>query len=44
VLTQEQQHALEEGFKRIESDVVGEGRHEAFHRMLDELEGVYLER
>ena len=42
ILTQEQQHALEEGFEHIERDVVGEGRHEAFHRMLDELEGVYL--
>ena len=44
ILTQEQQHALEEGFETIERDVVGEGRHEAFHRMLDELEGVYLGR
>lgn len=44
VLTQEQQHELEEGFETIERDVVGEGRHEAFHRMLDELEGVYLQR
>lgn len=44
VLTQAQQHELEEGFETIERDVVGEGRHEAFHRMLDELEGVYLQR
>ncbi len=44
ILTQGQQHALEEGFERIERDVVGEGRHEAFHALLDELEGVYLER
>lgn len=44
VLTQEQQRELEEGFERIERDVVGEGRHEAFHRMLDELERVYRQR
>jgi hypothetical protein len=30
--------------RAYERDVVGEGRHEAFHRMLEELEGVYLGR
>jgi len=41
VLTQEKLHELEEGFEVIERDVVGEGRHEAFHELLDTLEDVY---
>lgn len=32
---------LQEGYDRIERDVVGEGRHEAFHAMLDRLESEY---
>jgi hemerythrin-like domain-containing protein len=32
---------LQEGYDAIERDVVGEGRHEAFHAMLDRLESEY---
>jgi hemerythrin-like domain-containing protein len=37
------QIGLNEGYDRIESEVVGEGRHEAFHAMLDRLAAVYLD-
>lgn len=33
---------LEEGFEQIEREVVGEGRHEAFHRMLESLSETYV--
>jgi hypothetical protein len=32
---------LEEGFERIETDRVGAGKHEMFHRMLEELQDKY---
>ena len=32
---------LQQGFERIEEEKVGRGRHEAFHRMLDELGRAY---
>jgi len=35
------QDELEKGYERIERDVVGEGRHEAFHAMLDRLSEAY---
>jgi hemerythrin-like domain-containing protein len=35
------QEELAEGYERIERDVVGEGRHEAFHALLDRLSQVY---
>lgn len=31
------QEALAQGYERVERDVVGEGRHEAFHALLDRL-------
>jgi len=34
--------ALKQGFDRIESEEIGVGRHEEFHRMLGRLEKVYL--
>jgi len=34
--------ALQRGFDQIETERVGAGRHEAFHRMLENLEEVYL--
>lgn len=43
LLPDETQRRLEEGYDRIERDVVGEGRHEAFHAMLDRLETRYRE-
>jgi hemerythrin-like domain-containing protein len=33
---------LKKGFDKIETDKIGTGKHEEFHRMLDKLEGVYL--
>ncbi|MHB0856364.1 MAG: hemerythrin domain-containing protein [Anaerolineae bacterium] len=42
-LDAEEQEHLEEGFERIEREVVGEGRHEAFHKMLETLRAAYLE-
>jgi hemerythrin-like domain-containing protein len=41
-LTADQQAALVEGFERIEHEVVGHGKHEAYHRLLDDLSHVYL--
>lgn len=35
------QDEIGEGYERIEREVVGEGRHEAFHAMLDRLSHVY---
>jgi hemerythrin-like domain-containing protein len=40
-LSPEVAQQLQEGYDRIERDVVGEGRHEAFHAMLDRLESEY---
>ena len=40
-LNKSQQSLLVEGFARIEKERIGEGRHEAFHRMLEELTGQY---
>lgn len=36
------QDALNEGYERIEREVIGEGRHEAFHALLDRLSLVYV--
>jgi len=33
---------LKRGFDQIETDRIGSGKHEAFHRMLDKLEDAYL--
>lgn len=33
---------LKNGFDQIETDKIGAGKHEAFHRMLDILEDAYL--
>ncbi len=41
-LSDEVQDQLAEGYDRIESDVVGEGRHEHFHALLDSLADIYL--
>lgn len=40
-LTASRKSALTERFERIETEEVGEGRHEAFHRMLEKLGGRY---
>lgn len=39
-----EQERLAEGYETVERDVVGEGRHEAFHEMLGRMRTEYLER
>jgi hemerythrin-like domain-containing protein len=41
-LSTETKNKLVEGFERIEQEKVGAGKHEAFHRMLDELGKIYV--
>ena len=41
VLPPAQQANLEKEYERVEEEVVGSGRHEAFHAMLEDLEGRY---
>lgn len=41
-LSPETQEELQSGYDRIERDVVGQGRHEAFHEMLDRMKAEYL--
>lgn len=43
-LSETKKAELAEGFERIEVQKIGVGRHEEFHRMLDQLERVYLKR
>ena len=42
VLSRDEDDRLFEAFERVETDVIGQGRHEEFHRMLDRLEETYL--
>jgi hemerythrin-like domain-containing protein len=41
-LSPEQQESLEICFADVEKNIVGEGQHEEFHRLLDRLEKAYL--
>jgi hemerythrin-like domain-containing protein len=41
-LSDEKQAALWEGFEKIETEKIGAGKHEAFHRMIESLEKIYL--
>ena len=41
-LSKEKQMALWEGFETIETQKIGPGRHEAFHKMIASLESIYL--
>ena len=41
-LSSEEKDKLEQGFERIERERVGEGRHEAFHRKLEDLQKKYI--
>jgi hemerythrin-like domain-containing protein len=43
-LSSDVQRQLAEGYETVETEVVGEGRHEAFHDLLDRLEAAYLPR
>lgn len=41
-LSPERQAELSEGFERIEIEKIGAGRHDEFHKLLDQLEETYL--
>jgi hemerythrin-like domain-containing protein len=41
-LSEETQRALVEGFERVEREIVGPGKHEEYHRLLDRLQATYL--
>ncbi|MDR3553766.1 MAG: hemerythrin domain-containing protein [Syntrophobacteraceae bacterium] len=41
-LSQEEQTRLFDQFEKMEQEKIGTGKHEAFHKMIDELSGVYL--
>ncbi len=41
-LSEERQEGLYRSFERLEVERIGEGRHEAFHRLLDDLKRIYL--
>ena len=41
-LSSEKQAELWQGFEAIETQKIGAGKHEAFHRMIDSLERIYL--
>ncbi len=41
-LGEHDQEELHKEFARVEEEVVGKGKHEEFHRLLDRLKGVYL--
>jgi hemerythrin-like domain-containing protein len=41
-LSEKEQDKLFEEFEKIENEKVGAGKHEQFHKMLDELEKIYL--
>jgi hemerythrin-like domain-containing protein len=41
-LSQERQHQMSEHFERLERERIGEGRHEAFHKLLEDLAQIYI--
>lgn len=41
-LSQERQHQMSEQFERLERERIGEGRHEAFHKLLEDLGRIYI--
>ena len=41
-LSGEEQKRLSDAFETMEREKIGVGRHEAFHRLMDELTGIYL--
>jgi len=42
-LSREKQAELWDGFETIEKEKIGAGKHEAFHRMIESLESIYLQ-
>ncbi len=41
-LSAAKQKELSEAFERVESEIIGAGRHERFHALIEELERIYL--
>lgn len=41
-LSQERQHQMSEQFERLERERIGEGRHETFHKLLEDLARIYI--
>ena len=41
-LSQEKQLQMADQFERLEVERIGEGRHEAFHKLLEDLAGIYI--
>jgi hemerythrin-like domain-containing protein len=41
-LSEKDQETLHDEFSRVEKEVVGRGKHEEFHRLLDRLQKIYL--
>ena len=41
-LSQEKQLQMADQFERLEVERIGEGRHEAFHKLLEDLVGIYM--
>jgi hemerythrin-like domain-containing protein len=42
VLSKKTQKELVEGFEKIETERIGEGTHEEFHKLLHQLRDIYL--
>jgi hemerythrin-like domain-containing protein len=42
LLSEAAMHELSKGFDLIEEQKIGVGKHEEFHKMIDQLESVYL--
>lgn len=43
ILSQTKQNELEEGFKKLEVERIGIGKHEEFHKLLHQLKEIYLD-
>ena len=43
-LSDNKQKELWEGFESIETQKIGEGKHEKFHKMIESLDKIYLQR
>ena len=43
MLSEAKQNSILDDFDRMEDEVIGQGKHEAFHCLLDRLSGIYLQ-
>jgi hemerythrin-like domain-containing protein len=41
-ISAQKQNELQKGFEEVEKNIIGEGKHEEFHRLIHRLEDVYL--